>query len=85
MAIAPDKRARRAIPLLAGIATDDIRSEHWEATAPDVRAAYVDWATKPRCARERRKRAQTILTELEFEPKLHFQPRTVSWWDVLGF
>lgn len=81
----PDRRAKRAAPLLAALAAESTLAARWDATAPDVQAAYLDWVVKPRRARERRRRVRAVLTELASNEQLHYQPRTASWTDVLGF
>jgi hypothetical protein len=80
-----DSRAKRAAPLLADIDSDPTLAAHWAATAPDVQRAYLDWVAKPRRARARRRRARAVLAELAANEQLHYQPRTASWTDVLGF
>jgi uncharacterized protein YdeI (YjbR/CyaY-like superfamily) len=80
-----DRRAKRAEDLLARIESDATLAAHWAATAPDVQRAYLGWAVKPRRARLRRRRTNAVLAELAASEQLHYQPRTASWTDVLGF
>jgi hypothetical protein len=81
----PGRRAARSAALLEGIEADPTLSAHWAATAPDVQRAYVDWVIKPARARVRRRRTNAVLAELATNEHLHYQPRTASWIDVLGF
>src|SRR3954467_13940789 len=81
----PDRRLKRAAPLLADIEAEPELAARWSATAPDVQRAYRDWVVKPRRARERRRRMRAVLAELASHEQLHYQPRTASWTDVLGF
>jgi hypothetical protein len=83
--IDPDQRAKCTAALLAGIEADPTLTEHWAATAPDVQNAYITWVVMPRRARECRRRTRAVLAELAANEQLHFQPRTASWTDVLGF
>jgi acyl carrier protein phosphodiesterase len=80
-----DRRARSVAALLADIESDESLAAHWTATAPDIQRAYLEWAVKPRRARERRRRKNALLAELIANERLHYQPRTASWTDVLGF
>lgn len=79
------RRANCAADLLANIESDETLTAHRAATAPDVQRAYLDWAVKPRRGRLRRRRANSVLVELAANEQLHYQPRTASWTDVLGF
>lgn len=81
----PERCLRGAPHLFTALAHDPELSQKWSQAAPDVRQAYLEWIAKPRRRRERRRRAASVVEQLSVLETLHFQPRQVSWWDVLPF